>query len=115
MGTDPHQNWHPVYLAQPIYNVLLMFLFEWGVAVHDLDFEAIRKGEKSKDQLRRELKGIAGKAQTQVTKDYIAWPLVSAAAAAAVRFGIELARPDRSLRGRARRRISRRRKRPGND
>ena len=25
---------------------LLALLFEWGVAVHDLDFEAIRKGEK---------------------------------------------------------------------
>jgi NADPH-dependent stearoyl-CoA 9-desaturase len=112
MRIDPHQGWHPVYLAQPFYNVLLMLLFEWGVAVHDLDFEAIRKGEKSKKQLRRELKGIAGKARTQATKDYIAWPLVSAAAAAAVRFGLELARPDRSMRGRARRRIARlRRKR----
>src|SRR3954468_7285346 len=107
MRIDPHQGWHPVYLLQPFYNVLLMFLFEWGVALHDLDFEAIRKGEKSKKQLRRELKGIAGKARTQATKDYIAWPLVSAAAAAAVRFGIELSRPDRSLRGRARWRIAR--------
>src|SRR3954466_12640309 len=115
MRIDPQQGWHPVYLAQPIYNVLLMFLFEWGVALHDLDFEAIRKGEKSKKQLRRELKGIAGKARTQATKDYIAWPLVSAAAAAAVRFGIELARPDRSLKGRARRRVSRLRRKRGND
>jgi linoleoyl-CoA desaturase len=115
MRIDPHQDWHPVYLAQPVYNVLLMFLFEWGVAVHDLDFEAIRKGEKSKKQLRRELKGIAGKARTQVTKDYVAWPLVSALAAAAVRFGIEVARPDRSLRGRARRRISRLRRKRAND
>ena len=72
MRIDPQQSWHPVYLLQPFYNVLLMMLFEWGVAVHDLDFEAIRKGEKSKKQLRRELKGIAGKARTQITKDYIA-------------------------------------------
>ena len=41
-----------------------MALFEWGVAVHDLDFEAIRTGEKSKKQVRKELKGIAGKART---------------------------------------------------
>jgi NADPH-dependent stearoyl-CoA 9-desaturase len=115
MRIDPQQDWHPVYLLQPFYNVLLMFLFEWGVAVHDLDFEAIRKGEKSKKQLRRELKGIAGKARTQATKDYIAWPLVSALAAGAVRFGIELARPDRSLRGRARRGISRLRRRRVSD
>jgi fatty acid desaturase len=101
MRIDPHQRWHPVYLLQPFYNVLLMFLFEWGVAVHDLDFEAIRKGEKSKKQLRRELKGIAGKARAQITKDYIAWPLVSAAATAAVEFGLGLARPERTPRRRA--------------
>jgi len=98
MRIDPHQSWHPIYLFQPFYNVLLMFLFEWGVAVHDLDFEAIRKGEKSKKQLRRELKGIAGKARTQITKDYIAWPLVSAAATAAVEFGLGLARPEKPRR-----------------
>jgi fatty acid desaturase len=82
MRIDPHQKWHPVYLAQPLYNVLLMLFFEWGVAFHDLDFEAIRKGEKSKKQLRKELKGIAGKARSQIVKDYVAWPLISALAMA---------------------------------
>jgi NADPH-dependent stearoyl-CoA 9-desaturase len=42
MRIDPLQKWHPVYLFQPLYNLLLMAFFEWGVAVHDLDFEAIR-------------------------------------------------------------------------
>src|SRR3954467_9827158 len=46
MRIDPHQKWHPVYLLQPLYNLLLMAFFEWGVAVHDLDVEAIRAGEK---------------------------------------------------------------------
>jgi NADPH-dependent stearoyl-CoA 9-desaturase len=78
MRIDPHQKWHPIYLLQPFYNVLLMAFFEWGVAVHDLDFEKIRKGEKSKAQLKRELKDIFAKARTQVTKDYIAWPALSA-------------------------------------
>ena len=84
MRIDPHQKWHPVYLLQPFYNLVLMALFEWGVAFHDLDFEAIRKGEKSVGQLKRELKGIAGKAKDQAVKDYVAWPLVSALAATAV-------------------------------
>src|SRR5207248_4580788 len=84
MRIDPHQKWHPVYLLQPAYNVLLMLLFEWGVAFHDLDFEALRKGEKSMAEVRKELKGIAGKAATQVRKDYIAWPLISALLAAGV-------------------------------
>jgi NADPH-dependent stearoyl-CoA 9-desaturase len=77
MRIDPHQKWHPVYLLQPFYNILLMLLFEWGVAVHDLDFEAIRSGEKDMKQVRKELKGIGVKARTQITKDYIAWPILS--------------------------------------
>ena len=83
MRIDPAQKWHPVYLFQPIYNVILMALFEWGVAFHDLDLEAVRKGEKKKDELVKELKGIAGKARRQVVKDYVAWPLISALATAA--------------------------------
>jgi NADPH-dependent stearoyl-CoA 9-desaturase len=89
MRIDSHQKWHPVYLLQPIYNVLLMALFEWGVAFHDLDFEAIRSGEKSQKQVREELKGIAGKARLQIQKDYIAWPALSAAVSTGVRVGVD--------------------------
>ena len=88
MRIDPHQKWHPVYLLQPVYNVLLMIGFEWGVAVHDLDFTAIRAGEKSMTQVRKELKGIAGKGRLQIQKDYVAWPLLSAAIGAGVRAGV---------------------------
>jgi fatty acid desaturase len=77
MRIDPGQKWYPWYVLQPVYNIILAMLFEWGVAVHDLDFEAIRKGEKSQEQVRKELKGIAGKARAQIVKDYIAWPLIS--------------------------------------
>jgi fatty acid desaturase len=83
MRIDPHQKWNPVYLAQPVYNVLLMLFFEWGVALHDLDFEAIRKGDKPMKKVRQELKDIAGKGRSQIVKDYIAWPLISGLAAAA--------------------------------
>jgi linoleoyl-CoA desaturase len=77
MRIDPHQKWHPVYLLQPFYNVLLTAFFEWGVAFHDLDLEAVRSGEKSQKQVLHELKGISGKMRAQVVKDYIAWPLLS--------------------------------------
>ena len=77
MRIDPHQRWHPVYLAQPFYNLVLAAFFEWGVALHDLDFEAIRTGRKSKREVRRQLKGMAGKARSQIVKDYIAFPALS--------------------------------------
>jgi NADPH-dependent stearoyl-CoA 9-desaturase len=102
MRIDPHQKWHPVYLLQPFYNLLLMFLFEWGVAFHDLDLEAVRSGEKSQKEVLHELKGIAGKARTQITKDYIAWPLMSAAVVGAVHWLIGPALTERSERRRDR-------------
>jgi fatty acid desaturase len=77
MRIDPHQPWHPVYLLQPLYNLLLMGFFEWGVAFHDLDLEAVRKGEKDKKQVLKELKGMWGKARNQIVKDYLAFPALS--------------------------------------
>src|SRR3954469_5678650 len=84
MRIDPHQRWNPVYLAQPFYNLVLASFFEWGVASHDLDFEAIRKGEKPKEKVVEELKGMARKGGTQIAKDYIAYPALAGAAGAAV-------------------------------
>ena len=85
MRIDPHQRWNPVYLLQPFYNLLLMGFFEWGVALHDLNFDAIHAGEKSKEQLVEELKAIGVKARRQIVKDYIAFPLLSAAVAGTAR------------------------------
>jgi linoleoyl-CoA desaturase len=83
MRIDPHQKWHPVYLLQPLYNLVLMGFFEWGVAFHDMNPDAIRAGEKSKAQTLAELKAIGLKARRQVVKDYLAFPALSAAAAPA--------------------------------
>ena len=96
MRIDPHQKWHPVYLLQPIYNVLLMAFFEWGVAFHDLDLDAVRSGEKSQKDVLKELKGISGKMRTQVIKDYIAWPVLSGIVGVAIDAGMAAAR-DRDL------------------
>jgi fatty acid desaturase len=92
MRIDPRQRWFPVYLLQPVYNLILAAFFEWGVALHDLDFEAIRKGTKSKAQVEREVEGIKAKAKSQVVKDYVAWPLISGLAAAAADFALESVR-----------------------
>ncbi|SHG51967.1 linoleoyl-CoA desaturase [Jatrophihabitans endophyticus] len=81
---DPRQPWKPGYLFQPIGNVILMALFEWGVALHDLDFEQIKSGQKSRKQVWQELKAIGVKARRQILKDYIAYPGISAGANAAV-------------------------------
>ena len=102
MRIDPHQKWHPVYLLQPFYNLVLAAFFEWGVAFHDLDFEAIKRGEKSKAAINRELKGMAQKAWLQVAKDYITFPALTAAINTGVTAGV------RALQGRSKSRTPRR-------
>jgi fatty acid desaturase len=77
MRVDPQQKWYPVYLLQPLYNLLLMGFFEWGVALHDMNFDAIRSGEKPSAQALAELKAIGLKARRQIVKDYIAFPALS--------------------------------------
>ncbi|MDP3968323.1 MAG: acyl-CoA desaturase [Nocardioides sp.] len=71
------QRWHPVNLGQPVYNALLATLFQWGVALHDLDVEAIRKGKKDPKEMTRQLKQIGRKVRRQVGKDYVMFPLLA--------------------------------------
>lgn len=103
---DPAQKWAPRYLFQPISNLLLTLLFEWGVAIHDMDIEAIRRREKPWSEVRKDLRGISGKARAQVIKDYLGWPLISAGAFALVQLAARgrLDQPPRSRVGKALRR-----------
>ena len=91
MRIDPDQPWHPVYLLQPFYNILLSLLFEWGVAVHDLDFDAIRAGEKDPSRSAR-AQGDRRQGPRQIVKDYIAWPLISGLMMTAIEAGVLAAR-----------------------
>ena len=38
--------WKPQHLAQPISNTLLSLFFEYGVALHDLETDRVKNGEK---------------------------------------------------------------------
>nr|WP_278259582.1 acyl-CoA desaturase [Nocardioides convexus] len=71
------QKWHPVNLGQPVYNALLAGLFQWGVALHDLDLEAIRKGQKDPKEMKRHLRQILKKGRNQILKDYVLYPALT--------------------------------------
>jgi NADPH-dependent stearoyl-CoA 9-desaturase len=71
------QKWRPVNLGQPVYNALLASLFQWGVALHDLDIERIRKGEKDPKEMKRQLRQIFRKGRNQILKDYVVYPALS--------------------------------------
>ncbi len=75
MRTTSKTPWNPVYLAQPIYNTLLGLLFEWGVGLHEIDFQKLAGGTKEEKATQLELfQGFVRKASRQVAKDYILWP-----------------------------------------
>ncbi len=78
MRTTSKQPWNPVYLAQPIYNTLLGLLFEWGVGVHEVDFQLLATGTAEEKATQLELlKGFSEKAGRQIAKDYILWPALA--------------------------------------
>ena len=77
MRVTPEQPWHPYYLGQPLYNAVLALLFQWGVALHDIEFENVRAGTKPWSQAKAELGALWRKARRQLAKDYVVFPLLS--------------------------------------
>src|SRR6476469_10681006 len=75
---DEDQPWHPGNLGNPLYNMILAPFFEWGIAIYDLELEAVKDGEKSTDDLKKDLKAMGRKVLRQSTKDYAATPLAAA-------------------------------------
>ncbi len=77
MRVDADQPWHPVYLLQPVYGVLMALTFEWGIALYDMELDAVRRGEKTREAAREELRAFAEKALAQVAKDFVLFPLLA--------------------------------------
>jgi NADPH-dependent stearoyl-CoA 9-desaturase len=72
------QKWHPVNIAQPVFNTLLMLLFQHGVAIHDLDIEGLlRRDVEDPAEFRAKLEQVGRKMRRQMGKDYILFPLLT--------------------------------------
>jgi fatty acid desaturase len=71
------QPWKPGHFFQPLYAAVLAVLFEWGIAMHDIDVGAVTRGEAKLSEVLVLLGGIARKAAKQVMKDYVFWPLLA--------------------------------------
>lgn len=69
--------WRPYYLGNPVYAFLLMVLFQYGVALHELETERIRAGEIKISDKREILAEIWRKTRRQIAKDYVAFPLLA--------------------------------------
>jgi NADPH-dependent stearoyl-CoA 9-desaturase len=71
------QRWEKWMIFNPIINLTLGTLFEWGVAAHGLETTKFRKGEKSKGEVLKDLKIIGKKVGKQVGKDYVVFPALA--------------------------------------
>jgi fatty acid desaturase len=71
------QRWRPYYLGNPVYAFLLMVLFQYGVALHEMETERITSGEIRLVDKRDVLQGIWRKTSKQMLKDYVAFPLLA--------------------------------------
>jgi NADPH-dependent stearoyl-CoA 9-desaturase len=77
MRITPEQEWKPADLIQPLTNFGLSLIFEWGIALYDLEIDRVKDGTKSREQFREELKGLWRKSRRQLAKDYLLFPALS--------------------------------------
>jgi fatty acid desaturase len=71
------QSWRPYYLGNPLYATLLALLFQYGVALHDLEVERLTTGEAKLADKRKLIGGIWKKVRRQTLKDYVVFPALS--------------------------------------
>ncbi|HVV08842.1 acyl-CoA desaturase [Amycolatopsis sp.] len=74
---DPAQKWHPYYLGNPVYAFFLAFMFEYGVMLHDLEFDRIVRGERKWSEFKEVRARMVRKAARQIGKDYVLFPLLT--------------------------------------
>ncbi|MFU8926766.1 fatty acid desaturase family protein [Acinetobacter puyangensis] len=73
----PEQRWKAGYLLQPLYCVPFCLLFQWGVAIQNLELGRVAIGRKTTKQLWQEWKPVQKKAAKMLLKDYAFFPLLA--------------------------------------
>ncbi len=82
LRVDEAQEWEPRHLFQPVYNLLNALLFEYGIAMYDLDLGAtLRERRGFTPEMKRELRTTLRKVLTGALREYAAIPLLSGPAA----------------------------------
>ena len=78
MRVDEGQEWERRYLVQPVWNFFTACIFEWGIAMYDLDLgEHLREKRQMSPEKKAEGKVTLKKVAKQVVKDYVVWPALS--------------------------------------
>ncbi len=77
--------WEPRHLMQAPYAVIVALLFEWAIAIHNLEFERLRTDrEATKARMQRLWPRARAKMGAQLRKDALWWPLMACVLGAAL-------------------------------
>ncbi len=69
--------WEPRFLTQAPYALLVAMLFEWAIAIHNMEFERLRTNrEGTKARIQALWPNVKAKMWRQIKKDYVLWPLL---------------------------------------
>jgi NADPH-dependent stearoyl-CoA 9-desaturase len=78
MRVDEDQSWERRHLAQPLWNFVNACIFEYGIAMYDIEFgEHLRQKKGFTPELRSRVGQALTKVRKQVTKDYVVHPLLA--------------------------------------
>lgn len=93
----PEQRWQSFYLGQPIYALLLALMFQWGVAIQDLEIGKYLQGRMSKEEFNARWQPTRQKILKQLFKDYVFFPALAGPAFLSVILGNLVANGMRNL------------------
>jgi linoleoyl-CoA desaturase len=78
LRVDEDQQWKPRYLVQPLWNAINACIFEYGVAMYDLELgDTLREKRGITPEFKARLKRTLHKVRKQATKDYVVHPALS--------------------------------------
>lgn len=89
--------WKPWHLLQFMNYAALSVMFQWGVALNELEIDLIKSGKVTLREKVPFLKRFAKKSAQQLTKDYVVFPLLAGPFALKVIAGNGLANLGRNL------------------
>lgn len=84
------RRWTPSTLLQPVTNIVLASAFQYAVGFYDVELGRYFAGKQSWEETKPRLHATLRKVGSQVTKDYVAYPGIAGALAAA-RYGVRRA------------------------
>nr|WP_141631373.1 fatty acid desaturase [Mobilicoccus pelagius] len=82
LRVDADQPWRPIFLAQPLWNVLNALFFQYSIAFYDLDLvgylsEPEKRTPESRERFRRDAPAAVKKIARHVVRDYVVHPALS--------------------------------------